>query len=131
MCYVQHIPVIPTSSLTGAPIITVHPNPDQSILAAGEMITLSCASIGNPRPSIAWAQNGEVLQANEPLFSVIFESPDQYSTQSRLTIGPAISNVTGTFQCHARGNHADGELVVVESNTTHIIFHCKSLLSLH
>lgn len=116
------------SMLSGAPTVTVQPSPGQVVLAAGEVITLSCASTGNPRPWITWILNGEQLQVNEPPFSISFPSLDQYSTQSRLTIGPATPNVTGIYHCLAQALNFDGELVVAESNTSQLTFHCKPSL---
>lgn len=114
--------------LAGEPIVTVHPSPEQVILAAGEVLTLSCASTGNPRPNITWFLNGEELQVDEPLFSVSLSSLDEYSLQSLLTIGPATPDVTGAYHCLAQGSNLDTEHVAVESNSSQLTILCKSSL---
>lgn len=115
-----------SSFCAGEPYVTIHPSPDQTILAAGQEITLSCASTGNPTPNITWTLNGEELRVNETLFSAILLLDAPYRTQSSLTIGPATPNVIGTYQCLARGLDFQGEPVVVMSNTSQLTFHCKS-----
>jgi hypothetical protein len=120
-----HTYKIHVSFLIGVPIITIHPSPARTIISAGEITTFRCASVGNPRPWITWTLRGEDVLADGSLISVTSESPDQYSTESHLIIGPAESNVTGTLQCHTHGNSHDGELVVLDSNTSQLIFHCK------
>lgn len=107
--------------------MTTHPSPDQTTLAAGAEIMLSCSSSGNPKPSITWILNGEELQINDPLnlFSASFSSPDPYSIHSELTIGPATVNVTGTYQCLARGFNFSGEPEVAASNTSQLTFQCE------
>lgn len=119
------VTIYPVFLSTGEPYVIVHPSPDQTILAAGQEITLTCASAGNPRPSIVWTLDGEELRVNETLFSAISLFDNPYSTQSDLTIGPATPNVTGTYQCLARGYDFVGELVVAVSNTSQLTIHCK------
>lgn len=107
--------------------MTINPSPAQTVIAAGEEITLSCASTGNPLPNITWTLDGEELQVNDILFSavILFDS-NPYNIQSRLTVGPANPNVTGIYQCLSRGLNFEGEVVVAVSNTSQLTFHCKS-----
>ena len=105
----------------GRPIFTLHPNPGDTIIAAGDEATLVCAVQGNPRPILSWRLNGEELPLNEPLLSVISSPLGAFSSQSELSIGPVTYAVTGVYHCSAQGVGT----VSVISNTSTLLFTCK------
>ena len=97
-------------------------------VAAGGMVTLYCEVTGNPRPELEWTVDGRPILASEPLQVVVTSSPDAYSVQSNLTIGPMEPELAGDYECIATGFMVNRSEITLNSNTTQLQFTCKLLL---
>ena len=118
--------------ISGPPIITEHPSPNITEVAAGDSITLHCAGTGNPRPTISWSLNGQPLPQT-PLLLFPTPSPSSspsnpYSTRASLSIGPLTHAVSGVYRCSAEGRDFNGRRISALSLTSEIVFTCEELL---
>ena len=108
---------------SGVPLFTLERLAEQLLIAAGDVISLSCAAAGNPRPVLNWTKDGEQL-ASQSLLAISDSVVDSYNVESSLTIGPVEPIVMGSYRCSAEGFTADGQSITIHSNTTQFQFTC-------
>ncbi|KAM6457042.1 neurofascin isoform 12-T17 [Liasis olivaceus] len=72
--------------------------PENLILAPGEDGRLVCRANGNPKPSIQWLVNGELLESSAP-------NPSREVTGDTIMFRDIQSGSSGVYQCNASNEH--------------------------
>ncbi|XP_039197062.1 neurofascin isoform X11 [Crotalus tigris] len=72
--------------------------PENLILAPGEDGRLLCRANGNPKPSIQWLVNGELLESSAP-------NPSREVTGDTIMFRDIQSGSSGVYQCNASNEH--------------------------
>ncbi|KAM3839457.1 neurofascin isoform 2-T2 [Vipera latastei] len=72
--------------------------PENLILAPGEDGRLLCRANGNPKPSVQWLVNGELLESSAP-------NPSREVTGDTVMFRDIQSGSSGVYQCNASNEH--------------------------
>lgn len=97
-------------------------------LVAGGSTSRTCAATGNPRPVLSWEKDGVMVMGDEPFLAILSEMlVDEFTVSSTLQIGPAVLEAGGNYTCVANGFNPDDSTTMIFSNTSTIIFICKTL----
>ena len=102
------------------------PGPASAQLAAGEMVSRTCAAAGNPRPVLTWEKDDVPLTGSEPFLMLEATTIiNEFEVSRTLTLGPTSEEaVAGNYSCVAEGASPDGSPSSVRSSSTIIEFTC-------
>ncbi|XP_036351171.2 hemicentin-1 [Ochotona princeps] len=78
-------------TLQSAPVITLEPV--ETVINAGDKVTLNCQAAGEPRPTITWSRQGQ---------SIAWDSRVQVFSNGSLYIAAAQKEDTSEYECVAR-----------------------------
>lgn len=76
---------------TGAPVITLEPV--ETVINAGDKVTLNCQAAGEPRPTITWSRQGQ---------AIAWDSRVRVFSNGSLHIAAAQKEDTSEYECVAR-----------------------------
>lgn len=83
----------------------------------GNLVTLSCTSIGNPKPAIIWSPDDDLRRMINTVTSM--DSDGYYTVTSNLTILRVLRQDALTYTCTA--NNTEG----MDTRTFDLVVYCK------
>ena len=116
--YSLYVPVVP-------PVITVGPLSTRDVVA-GEVLSVTCAAVGEPAPQILWYHRGLILDTN-----VSNSATTAKTTTSSLKVQNVSNEDDGPYSCVAvnfLGNDSSNFTVSLIGELNHIIIHTFALL---